>query len=314
MAQGLQLIGALQGLEDFLAERRAQALAAQQRQAAAQQQMLENAIKLEQLGISRQAAAPKPMALSPGQQLASPEGRILASAPFAPRAPQVLSPGAQLIGEGGGVLASAPFVPREPRPPQAPEEVGGFIYEPKGEGGGFVRTGPARNMSAEAAAVARAAGGAGGTQAYGEERTRRSLQSVAELKNLVTTKGRNVAGGVSGLMSWLPETDARSFRAQLDTLKANITFNELTEMREASKTGGALGQVSDREGALLGASLGALDPNQSPQQLAAQLDKIGGSLQRWQAAKSGVATPARTGASAETPRRRRYNPVTGTLE
>jgi hypothetical protein len=51
-------------------------------------------------------------------------------------------------------------------------------------------------------------------------------------------------------------------------------------MRAASKTGGALGQVSDREGALLQSSLGALDIGQSPTQFKAQLKKIKDSITR----------------------------------
>lgn len=51
-------------------------------------------------------------------------------------------------------------------------------------------------------------------------------------------------------------------------------------MRAASKTGGALGQVSDREGQLLQSSLGALDQGQSPKAFREQLDKIEESLRR----------------------------------
>ena len=52
-------------------------------------------------------------------------------------------------------------------------------------------------------------------------------------------------------------------------------------MRAASKTGGALGQVSDREGQLLQSSLGALDIGQSPTQFKSQLQKIRDSIIRW---------------------------------
>lgn len=51
-------------------------------------------------------------------------------------------------------------------------------------------------------------------------------------------------------------------------------------MREASKTGGALGQVSDREGQLLQSSLGALNQGQSPEAFKTQLKKIMESLDR----------------------------------
>lgn len=85
---------------------------------------------------------------------------------------------------------------------------------------------------------------------------------------------------------WLPtsaRSDAfRNYSAQLETLKGNIIPAALTAMREASKTGGALGQVSDREGAWLAASLGAINMEQTPEQVIIQLGQIDKSLERWQ--------------------------------
>lgn len=115
---------------------------------------------------------------------------------------------------------------------------------------------------------------------YSQERAGRTIQSVDELMKKVS--GRTA--GMGSLLANIPATDARNFRAELDTLKANIAFNELAAMREASKTGGALGQVSDREGQLLQSALGALDAGQSPDNLRSQLQKIKDSVQRWQAA------------------------------
>jgi len=74
----------------------------------------------------------------------------------------------------------------------------------------------------------------------------------------------------------------RNYRAQLEFLKGNIIPAAVTAMREASKTGGALGQVSDKEGAFLAASLGALEMNQSPEQVILQLQQINSSLSRWE--------------------------------
>ena len=55
-------------------------------------------------------------------------------------------------------------------------------------------------------------------------------------------------------------------------------------MRNASSTGGALGQVSDREGAWLASSLGALEMTQSPDMIIKQLKLIDESLSRWEKA------------------------------
>ncbi len=73
-----------------------------------------------------------------------------------------------------------------------------------------------------------------------------------------------------------------NYKAQLDFLKGNVIPAALTAMREASKTGGALGQVSDREGAWLAASLGALEMYQSPDAVQNQLRQIDTHLASWQ--------------------------------
>lgn len=112
----------------------------------------------------------------------------------------------------------------------------------------------------------------------------RILQSIDEL--LPRVNG-SIVGPAGLTMSFIPGTDAYNFKAELQTLKSNITFGALTAMREASKTGGALGQVSDAENKLLGATLGALDMGQSPTNFMAQLQKIRDSINRWNNAAMG---------------------------
>jgi len=93
--------------------------------------------------------------------------------------------------------------------------------------------------------------GAGAISPYQVERSYRTIQTINEL---IPQIAANTTGWGAFLLGKLPTTEARYFAGQLNTLKSNIAFNELTAMREASKTGGALGQVSDREGRLLEAS------------------------------------------------------------
>jgi len=52
----------------------------------------------------------------------------------------------------------------------------------------------------------------------------------------------------------------RPLRGKVDTLKANLSFDRLQKMRDESKTGGALGNVSNIELGLLGSTVAALDP------------------------------------------------------
>jgi hypothetical protein len=116
---------------------------------------------------------------------------------------------------------------------------------------------------------------------YQQERITRNLDSIAELKPRVTWQTVGAFGAPAG---YVPGSVARDFKMDVNTLIANITFGELTAMREASKTGGALGQVSDRENQLLGAALGALSTSQSPANFRKNLDKIEESIKRWQTA------------------------------
>lgn len=60
--------------------------------------------------------------------------------------------------------------------------------------------------------------------------------------------------------SEMPNTNAKSLNNYIKTIESNIGFDRLTAMRNASKTGGALGNVSDRELSLLVSSAGPLDP------------------------------------------------------
>ena len=60
----------------------------------------------------------------------------------------------------------------------------------------------------------------------------------------------------------------------LDPIRANVAFDRLQQMREASKTGGALGNVSNVELAQLQASAGSLAQRASPEILVKNLMKI----------------------------------------
>ena len=55
-------------------------------------------------------------------------------------------------------------------------------------------------------------------------------------------------------------TDARQMETYVQTLRSNLAFDRLQKMRDRSKTGGALGQVSNIELKLLESSVAALDP------------------------------------------------------
>lgn len=80
--------------------------------------------------------------------------------------------------------------------------------------------------------------------------------------------------GLRGVIPNVPGTDAADAAALLNTLKSQVGFGVLQDMRNNSKTGGALGAVSDKENAMLQANLAALEKAQSFEQAQKSLEKI----------------------------------------
>lgn len=80
--------------------------------------------------------------------------------------------------------------------------------------------------------------------------------------------------GIMGMAPNWPGGDAADAQAELQNLKSQVGFSVLQAMRDASKTGGALGQVSDKENEMLQNNLAALQNSQSLEQFKANLQKI----------------------------------------
>ena len=88
--------------------------------------------------------------------------------------------------------------------------------------------------------------------------------------------------GAGSYLEGIRGTPAKNLSARLETVKANIGFDKLNEMRQTSPTGGALGQVTERELNFLQSVRGSLDSGQSPQQLRETLLEVKASLERLQ--------------------------------
>lgn len=80
--------------------------------------------------------------------------------------------------------------------------------------------------------------------------------------------------GLRGAIPNIPGTNAADATAKLQALQAQVGFNALQEMRNASKTGGALGSVSDKEHALLQSQISSLSKAQSVEQARENLAKV----------------------------------------
>lgn len=123
----------------------------------------------------------------------------------------------------------------------------------------------------------------------------RVINEVKDAKKLVS----GFTAGAGSYLSAIPLTDAKDLSKRLNTIKANLGFDRLQQMRDASPTGGALGQVAVQELIALQSTIASLDQDQSPTQLKEALDKIEFHYSNWRdtVRKSGKATP--TGAAPE---------------
>ena len=82
---------------------------------------------------------------------------------------------------------------------------------------------------------------------------------------------------VAGFGAWasaVPGTPQHDVARRLEVIKANVGFDKLQSMREASPTGGALGQVSENENRLLQSVLGSLEQSQSSDQFLGGLRRV----------------------------------------
>lgn len=183
-----------------------------------------------------------------------------------PYAPEVA---AQLTDIAGAKAAAT----RPPPTDYAPNPAGGVSFVPGGPADPNVIAQAERVKKAAAASVKK------------EEmfpKAQSALKSMESKSELVMGTIDKALGQISPwstgygayAFSKLPGTDARDLQNTLDTIRANVGFDQLQQMRENSPTGGALGSVTENENKLLQAVQGSLDPLQSVDQLKSNLAQI----------------------------------------
>ena len=107
--------------------------------------------------------------------------------------------------------------------------------------------------------------------------------------------------GLTGkVLGMIPGTGAYDLDRTIDTIKAQIGFSELQAMREASPTGGALGQVAILELQMLQSTIASLEHGQSEPQIRRALQQVKKHFENWknavqQAAAGPQAAPAAPG-------------------
>lgn len=157
------------------------------------------------------------------------------------------------VGPNGQPFANAPFGQDYRRNPD------GTVWIDPNTGLPSVLTVPGGPQATEAAALA-----AKGDAASGAKDTATStITNAANLARQAFNSGAITGGTLGNAMANLPESQAAEVRRQLGVLTSNATIQNLTAMRQASPTGGALGSVTEKEGAMLAAASGAIDPGSS---------------------------------------------------
>ena len=102
------------------------------------------------------------------------------------------------------------------------------------------------------------------------------LEDIKRLK--ASLKGQEFLDpitGPTGSIAAMVPSSARVDAGQLaNTIKGNVGFDRLQQMRDESPTGGALGAINKQEMDLLSSVLGSLDLSQSEDQLIYNLDRL----------------------------------------
>ncbi len=197
--------------------------------------------------------------------------------------PQVTDPG--LLSQLNGGQATAPAAPgiirgrpKQPAPVRDEVRQGNVLSNQKVQGDIALQGSKIREAKAKADIAEEKRDKLLGEKSAAE------LQGVhAELQNVIDTAkkakqlskdglfatgfGAETAGSVGG-------TAARDVQSLLNTIGSNTAFTRLQKMRDESPTGGALGQVSEIELALLRDSIASLDPTQSDAQFQDNMDTI----------------------------------------
>lgn len=280
-----------------------QALQAQQQEIYRQAQMakMEEQVALERAKAARDAQ-PRPQSLSPGGMLVGPDGKVIVQAPFKPEAaPAPKAPFTRTVQIGedkvtqeyvngewkevgrGPAFAKTVAAPAsataKPKPPKDYEWTDETYTEVRP-----IKGGPKDSAPKDAA---RAAG---------------AVQKADIVIGKVDEAMKNVGFGSTGLtgtvLGMVPGTKAYDLDKTIDTIKGNLGFSELQAMREASPTGGALGQVAIQELAMLQSTVASLEKGQSEAQLRRGLEQVRKHFQNW---KNAVQQSQTGGQPAPTP-------------
>lgn len=198
------------------------------------------------------------------------------------------------MSSGGGLLVNGKTLPGIPtgwkvvaRPDNMSSvDMGGYrgVFDPNSgtySGGPAIQGAPSANMDVTQQGdgtrqMAPAAGSPQAIENIGNRTKAATALNTLETKNQIAANAIDKAltqaswattGLIGGATSGVGGSPAFDLAKTLETIKANIGFDELQTMRDNSPTGGALGQVTERELAFLQSTIANIEQAQSEQQL-----------------------------------------------
>jgi hypothetical protein len=141
------------------------------------------------------------------------------------------------------------------------------------------------------------------------EETAKNVVADIDRATAVVDKSTLPTTGLGGqALKNIPGTGAHDLDQILSGIKANVSFDKLQEMRNASPSGAALGQISDKENQLLQRTIASLEQSQSPEQFKENLARVRQTFDR-------IIHGDKNAAKVDVPKvRLRYDPATGELK
>lgn len=142
------------------------------------------------------------------------------------------------------------------------------------------------------------------------------VEDIDRAIDMIETANIPATGVIGWIASGVPGTAAFNVSRLLDTVKANAGFDKLQAMRDASPTGGALGQVSEFENRLLQATIGSLEQSQDKDQLIYNLRRVQNIYDAIinRGIQPGDPLLSEDAAPSSAKPRLKFNPATGELE
>jgi hypothetical protein len=208
----------------------------------------------------------KPMTVAPGASVFDPRTRQqMFTAPVAPRASQLLTPEEEAQKTRIALASRPPPQPREPREPPAPIPVvdpatGQVKYVPRDQAVGMTPPQFMESLTPKERQSREAKFPQATSAVKTFETTSNTL--IKDLETLAKHPGlSSITGIAAGRLPGITSA-GREAEALFDKISARGGFQELQNMRQASPTGGALGNVSNKEGEQLRQAFAALDRRQ----------------------------------------------------